>query len=85
MNVWVKEAGVMIPFRLLAFFLLGFAMMFATGCAGKTGAVQSQGLSEAKPVAEQTSAPAHSSPPSTQSDEPLDPFARADEGAGGGV
>jgi len=78
----VKEAGVMIPFRLLAFFLLGFAMMFATGCAGKTGTVQSQGLSDAKPVAEQIPAPAHSSPPSTQSDEPLDPFARADEGAG---
>ena len=72
----------MIPFRLLAFFLLGFAMMFATGCAGKTGTVQSQGLSDAKPVAEQIPAPAHSSPPSTQSDEPLDPFARADEGAG---
>jgi len=73
---------VIIPFRLLAFFLLGFATMFATGCAGKTGTVQSQGLSEAKPVAEQIPAPAHSSPPSTQSDEPLDPFARADEGAG---
>jgi len=72
----------MIPFRLLACFLLGFAMMFVTGCAGKTGAVQSQGLSDAKPVAEQIPAPAHSSPPSTQSDEPLDPFARADEGAG---
>ena len=71
----------MIPFRLLAFFLLGFATMFATGCAGKTGTVQSQGLSEAKPVAEQIPAPAHSSPPSTQSDEPLDPFAGADEGA----
>jgi phospholipid-binding lipoprotein MlaA len=72
----------MIPFRLLAFCLLGFAMMFAIGCAGKTGAMQSQGLSDAKPVAEQIPAPAHSSPSSTQSDEPLDPFARADEGAG---
>ena len=72
----------MISFRLLGFCLLGFAMMFATGCAGKTGTVQSQGLSEAKPVAEQIPAPAHSSLPSTQSDEPLDPFARADEGAG---
>src|SRR3989442_5952968 len=71
----------MIPFRLLAFFLLGFATMFATGCAGKTGTVQSQGLSEAKPVGEQIRAPAYSSPPSTQSDEPLDPFAGADEGA----
>jgi len=72
----------MIPFRLLAFCLLGFAMMFATGCAGKTGTVQSQGLSDAKPVAKQIPAPAHSSPPETPSDEPLDPFARADEGAG---
>ena len=26
----------MIPFRLLAFCLLGVAMMLATGCAGKT-------------------------------------------------
>jgi len=72
----------MIPFRLLAFFLLGFAMMFATGCAGKTGTVQSQGLSDAKPVAKQIPAPAPPSPPETPSDEPLDPFARADEGAG---
>jgi len=72
----------MIPFRLLAFCLLGFAMMFATGCAGKTGTVQSQGLSDAKPVAKQIPAPAPSSPPETPSDEPLDPFARADEGAG---
>jgi len=72
----------MIPFRLLAFCLLGFAIMFATGCAGKTGTVQSQGLSDAKPVAKQIPAPAPSSPPETPSDEPLDPFARADEGAG---
>jgi phospholipid-binding lipoprotein MlaA len=72
----------MIPFRLLAFCLLGFAMMFATGCAGKTGTVQSQGLSDAKPVAKQIPAPAPPSPPETPSDEPLDPFARADEGAG---
>jgi len=72
----------MIPFRLLAFCLLGFAMMFATGCAGKTGTVQSQGLSDAKPVAKQIPAPAPPSPPETPSEEPLDPFARADEGAG---
>jgi phospholipid-binding lipoprotein MlaA len=72
----------MIPFRLLAFCLLGFAMMVATGCAGKTGTVQSQGLSDAKPVAKQLPAPAPPSPPETPSDEPLDPFARADEGAG---
>jgi phospholipid-binding lipoprotein MlaA len=78
--MWVKEAGVMIPFRLLAFSLLGVAMMLATGCAGKTGTVQPQGLTDTRPVADQTPAP--SSPPETQSDEPLDPFARADEGAG---
>jgi len=33
-------------------------------------------------VSDKTSAPAPSSPPETQSDELLDPFARADEGAG---
>jgi len=33
-------------------------------------------------VSDKISAPAPSSPPETQSDEPLDPFARADEGAG---
>ena len=72
----------MIPFRLLAFFLLGFAMMLATGCAGKTGTAQPQGLNDAKPAADQTPEPASSSPPETQSDELLDPFARAGEGAG---
>ena len=80
--MWVKEAGVMISFRLLGFCLLGFAMMLATGCAGKTGTVQSQGLSDAKPVAKQIPAPVPPSPPETPSDEPVDPFARADEGAG---
>ena len=80
--MWVKEAGVMISFRLLGFCLLGFAMMLATGCAGKTGTVQSQGLSDAKPVAKQIPAPVPPSPPETPSDEPIDPFARADEGAG---
>ena len=78
----VKEAGVVIPFRLLAFSLLGVAMMFATGCAGKTGTAQPQGLNDARPAVDQTPAPAPSSRPETQSDEPLDPFARADEGAG---
>jgi phospholipid-binding lipoprotein MlaA len=72
----------MISFRLLAFCLLSFAMMLATGCAGKTGTAQPQGLNDAKPVAEQIPAPAPSSPPVTPSDEPLDPFARADEGTG---
>src|ERR1043166_1165611 len=71
----VKEAGVMIPFRLLTFCLLSFAMMFAIGCAGKAGTVQTQGLSDAKPVAGQTPPP-----PAIQSDEPHDPFARTEEG-----
>ncbi|HEV8328488.1 MAG TPA: VacJ family lipoprotein [Nitrospiraceae bacterium] len=70
----------MISFRLLAFCLLGFAMMLATGCAGKTGTAQPQGVSDARPVADQ--APAALSRPETPPDEPLDPFARADEGAG---
>jgi phospholipid-binding lipoprotein MlaA len=78
--MWGKEAGVMISFRLLAFCLLGFAMMLATGCAGKTGPAQPQGVSDARPVADQ--APAALSRPETPPDEPLDPFARADEGAG---
>jgi phospholipid-binding lipoprotein MlaA len=78
--MWVKEAGVMISFRLLGFCLLGFAMMLATGCAGKTGTAQPQGVSDVRPVADQ--APAALSRPETPPDEPLDPFARADEGAG---
>jgi phospholipid-binding lipoprotein MlaA len=95
----VKEAGVVIPFRLLAFSLLGFVLMLATGCAGRSGTAQPQELSDAKSVAEQNPfaganepnprevadqapAPAPSSPPETQSDEPLDPFARAEEGTG---
>jgi phospholipid-binding lipoprotein MlaA len=55
-------------------------MMLATGCAGKTGTAQPQGVSDTRPVADQ--APAASSRPETPPDEPLDPFARADEGAG---
>jgi len=70
----------MISFRLLGFCLLGFAMMLATGCAGKTGTAQPQGVSDVRPVADQ--APAALSRPETPPDEPLDPFARADEGAG---
>ena len=71
-----------ISFRLLKFSLMGFVMMLATGCAGKTGTVQTQGLSDARPVADQTPAPASSAQQDVASDELLDPFARADEGAG---
>jgi phospholipid-binding lipoprotein MlaA len=77
-----KEVGVIIPFRLLAFCLLGVAVTLATGCAGKTGTAQPPGLSDARPVADQTPAPALSSQPETPSDELIDPFAKADEGAG---
>jgi phospholipid-binding lipoprotein MlaA len=76
----VKEAGVVILSRLLTFSLLGFAMVLAAGCAGKAATVQSQGLSDTRPVMDQTSAP--SAPHDTAPDEPLDPFARAEEGAG---
>ncbi len=78
----VKEAGVMVHFRLLAFWLLGFAMMFATGCAGKTGTAQPPGLSDARPATDQTAASAPSARPETPSDEPLDPFAEANGDAG---
>jgi len=72
----------MIPVHLLAFCLLGVAMMFATGCAGKTGTAQPPGLNDARPFADQTPAPTPSSRPEIPPDEPLDPFARADEGTG---
>ena len=72
----------MILSRLLAFSLLGFVIMLASGCAGKTGTAQPQGLGNTTPVAEQASTPVPSSPPETPSDEPLDPFAKAGEGAG---
>lgn len=67
--------------RLLAFSLLGFVMMLATGCAGRAGTVQPEGVSDTRPVADQTPAPASSALPDTAPDEPLDPFASADEGA----
>ncbi|HEU0068390.1 MAG TPA: VacJ family lipoprotein [Nitrospiraceae bacterium] len=78
----VKEAGVGIPFRLLAFSLLGVAMMLATGCAGKTGTVQSQGLSSERPAEDQTSISAPSSRKEAALNELLDPFAKVDEGDG---
>jgi phospholipid-binding lipoprotein MlaA len=77
----VKEAGVTIPFRLLAFSLMGVAMMLAIGCAGKTGKAQPQALSSERPVEDQTS----TSSPSRKDaavNELLDPFAKADEGDG---
>ena len=78
----MKEAGVGIPFRLLTFSLLGVAMILATGCAGKTGTVQSQGLSSERPAEDQTSISAPSSRKEAALNELLDPFARVDEGDG---
>jgi phospholipid-binding lipoprotein MlaA len=78
----VKEAGVGIPFRLLTFSLLGVAMMLATGCAGKTGTVQPQGLSSERPAEDQTSISAPSSRKEPALNELLDPFAKVDEGDG---
>ena len=72
----------MIPFRLLALSLLGVAMMLAVGCAGKTGTAQPQGLSDARPVANQTPVPTPSPRSETLADEPLDPFAEAYGDAG---
>jgi phospholipid-binding lipoprotein MlaA len=79
--MWGKEAGVMSHFRLLACCLLGIMMMFAAGCAGKTGTVQPQGMNDARPTANKTQALASSARPETLPDEPLDPFAGANEGS----
>ena len=70
----------MMPFRLLAFCLLGFTMMLATGCAGKSGTVKPEGVSDSMPAVGQVPPP--SSRAETSSDKPLDPFASADEDAG---
>jgi phospholipid-binding lipoprotein MlaA len=81
--MWVKEAGVVIPSRLLAFSLLGFMTLLAAGCAGRTGTAQSQGLINAKPVAKlveaETPAPVHLVLQDTTPGKLLVSFARADE------
>lgn len=71
-----------IPFRLLAFSLLGVTMMLAVGCAGKTGKAQSQALSSERPVEDQTSPSAPLLRKDAAVNELLDPFAKADEGDG---
>jgi phospholipid-binding lipoprotein MlaA len=78
----VKEAGVMIHFRLLAFGLLVVAAMLATGCAGKTGTAQLQGVNDTMPTADQAPALAPPAQSATSLNAPLDPFATADEGDG---
>lgn len=78
----MKETGVGIPFRLLAFSLLGVAMMLAVGCAGKTGKAQPQALSSERPVEDQTSPSVPLLRKDAAINELLDPFAKADEGDG---
>jgi phospholipid-binding lipoprotein MlaA len=73
---------VVIPSRLLAFSLLGFVMMLANGCAEKAHTLQPEGLSDASLVADKLPVPPLSAQQDTAPDELLDPFARADEGAG---
>ena len=70
----------MILSRLLAFSLLSLVIMLASGCAGKSGTALPQAPSDARPVTGQASA--SPAPAKTQSDEPLDPFAKAEEDTG---
>ncbi|MDH4186631.1 MAG: hypothetical protein OEV08_06520, partial [Nitrospira sp.] len=73
----------MIHSRLSACSVLGIVLLLATGCAGKTGTVESQGMTVVAPVENQASAPVPlSSQDAVPSDEPFDPFSKADEGAG---
>lgn len=72
----------MSSFRVLMFSLLTVGMMLATGCAGKSGTVQTQGVSDAKPTVDQSSVLVLKAQQDTAPDEPLDPFARADEAVG---
>ena len=77
--MWPKEPFVTISFRLLAFSLMGAAMMLVVGCAGKTGKTQPQSLSSERPVEGQTSTSAPLSRKDPAINELLDPFAKADE------
>lgn len=69
----------MMPFRLLAFCLLGVVTMLATGCAGKSGTVKPQGTTDTRAEANQNPSP---SPAEAHADEPFDPFAKAGEATG---
>lgn len=68
--------------RLLAFCLLSVLIIFAAGCAGKTGKAQPLESSDARPVTDQTPVTTSSAKPQPPPYEPLDPFAKADEEAG---
>lgn len=71
-----------IPSRRLAFSLLGFVMMLASGCAEKAHTLQPEGLRDVSPAADKLPVPPLSAPQVTASDELFDPFSKADEGAG---
>jgi phospholipid-binding lipoprotein MlaA len=80
--MWIKEAGVVIPARLLAMSLLGFIMMLATGCGGKARTLQPEELSDASQTADRLPVPPLSARQVPAQDELFDPFAKADEGTG---
>ncbi len=69
----------MILSRLLVLSLLSVVITLASGCAGKSGTVKPQGTTDTKAEANQNPVP---SPAEAHADEPLDPFAKAGEGAG---
>ena len=69
-------------FGVLTFSLLGVGMILATGCVGKSGTVQAQGAIDARPAVDQAPPMVLTAQQDTAPDEPLDPFARADEAAG---
>lgn len=69
----------MILSRLLVLSLLSVVITLGSGCAGKSGTVKPQGTTDTKAEANQKPAP---SPAEAHADEPLDPFAKAGEGAG---
>jgi phospholipid-binding lipoprotein MlaA len=53
--------------------------MFASGCAGKSGTVKSQGTTDTRAEANQNPSP---SPAQAHADEPFDPFAKTGEATG---
>lgn len=70
---------IVIPNRLLALSLLSFVMMLVTGCAGRVGTGQPQGLSDTRSAVDQTTAPAPSVLHGTVPGKLLVSFARANE------
>jgi phospholipid-binding lipoprotein MlaA len=80
--MWIKEAGVGIPSRLVTISLLGFIMMFVTACGGKARTLQPEELNDSSQTADRLPVPPLSTRQVTAQDELFDPFAKADEGDG---